>query len=76
MAKIYIEHIYTRLSDIKDIPHPDNLYVILSMLEGYQKLYENLHYFKIEEDQVCIDMEGIVKVWVNSDLSKNYPEGS
>ncbi len=48
--------------------------MLLSTLEGYQKLYENLHYFVITEDQICVDKDGIVKVWVNSNLSKNYPE--
>jgi hypothetical protein len=74
-AKVYIEHVPTRLSDVTDIPFPDNLYVVLAVLEGYQKLYENVHhYFPIAEDQICIDRDGVVKVWVNSDLSKNYPE--
>jgi hypothetical protein len=51
------------------------LYVALATLEGYQKLYENVHhYFVIAEDQICVDKDGFVKVWVNSDLSKNYPE--
>lgn len=72
-AKVYVEFIKTRLSDITDIPFPENLYVGLSMLEGYNKLYENISYFHIEENQVCVDMDGHVKVWINADLSKNYP---
>ena len=27
------------------------------------------------EEHVCIDREGHVRVWMNADLSKNYPEG-
>lgn len=27
------------------------------------------------EDHICIDREGHVRVWMNADLSKNYPEG-
>ena len=30
-------------------------------------------YFTIEENQICIDSEGNIKVWVNPDLSINYP---
>ena len=48
--------------------------MLLSTLEGYQKLYENVLYFLITEDQICVDKEGYVKVWVNSNLSQNYPE--
>lgn len=27
----------------------------------------------IEEDQICIDVRGNVKIWINADLSINYP---
>ena len=27
------------------------------------------------EEHVCIDREGHIRVWMNADLSKNYPEG-
>ena len=54
-AKVYIEHIKIRLSDINDIPYPENLYIASCALEGYHKLYDNLKYFKIEENQICVD---------------------
>ena len=73
-AKVYIEHIKTRLSDITDIPFPENLYVANCALDGYHKLYDHLHYFRVEESQICVDSNGLVRVWLNSDLSKNYPE--
>ena len=47
MARVYIEHIFTRLSEIKDIPYPDNLYVLMESLEGYSKIYEYSKYFSI-----------------------------
>lgn len=28
----------------------------------------------MKEDLVCIDKEGKLRVWMNSDLSKNYPQ--
>ena len=31
-------------------------------------------YFEVEEDHICINCYGEVKVWLNNDLSKNYPE--
>jgi hypothetical protein len=34
-ARVFIEHIPVRLSDIQDIPYPENLYVLLSALDGF-----------------------------------------
>lgn len=60
-----------RLSDIQDIPFPENLYLLLASLEGFQKLYQIAGYFRVIEDFVCMDRDGRVKVWFNSDLSKD-----
>jgi len=38
-ARIYIEHMKVRLSEISDIPFPDNLYVLMESLEGYRKIF-------------------------------------
>lgn len=46
----------------------------MEILEGYQRLFEQSGYFKVQEDQICVDKLGNVKVWVNSDLSKNYSD--
>ena len=70
---MYIEHITHRLSEITDIPYPDNLYLLMEALEGYARIYKHSKYFRIEEGQVCVDVEGNIKVWVNTDLSINYP---
>lgn len=40
---------------------------------GYHKLYDSLGYFDVEENQICIDYLGSVKVWVNKNLSLNTP---
>ena len=63
----------SRLSEIKDIPYPDNLYLLMQSLEGYSRIFKHSHYFQVEEAQVCIDYQGKVKIWVNCDLSINYP---
>lgn len=39
MASIYVEHIHLRLSEINDIPYPDNLYMLMEALEGYGVIY-------------------------------------
>jgi hypothetical protein len=62
-----------RLSELSDIPFPDNLYVLMEGLEGYSQIYEHSKYFRIEENQICVDAAGHIKVWVNRDLSLNYP---
>jgi hypothetical protein len=54
-ARIFIEHIKIRLSEISDIPYPDNLYVLMESLEGYNKIYEHSKYFTVDENQVCVD---------------------
>lgn len=65
-----------RLSDIEDIPYPENLYVLFSCLDGFEKLFHFVGYFRPEEDFICIDRDGRVKVWLNSDLSKCHTVGS
>lgn len=59
-----------RLSDIQDIPYPENLYVLLSALEGFEKLHTAVGSFPISEDLVCMDKDGRVKAWLNADLSR------
>lgn len=50
------------------------MYCLRSMLQGFQLLFEHVGSFPIREEQICIDDRGTVKVWLNKDLSKNYPE--
>lgn len=40
-ADVYLEHCHARLSEYKDIPYPDNLYCMMAMLNGYEKLSGN-----------------------------------
>lgn len=35
ISLVYIEHIPSRLSDITDIPFPENLYVLKATLKGF-----------------------------------------
>lgn len=72
-ARVYVEHVRVRLSEISDIPFPDSLYVLMECFEGYGRIYEHSKYFQVEESQVCVDQQGNLKVWVNADLSVNYP---
>ena len=47
--------------------------MLKQVLKGFKILYDNIGYLKPFEDLICITRKGIVKVWLNSDLSKNYP---
>lgn len=68
-GQVYVENIPIRLVNIEDIPYPENLYVLQSSLDGFKKLREWAGFFKVVEDMVCIDRNGKVKTWVNTDLS-------
>jgi hypothetical protein len=63
-----------RLSQIEDIPLSDSLFILVEAIEGFLQLYQHSGYFKIHDEQIGFDRSGKVKVWVNPDLSKNYPE--
>lgn len=74
LGEVYIQHIPVRLSDITDIPFPENIYILKCSLIGFSQLYKNIGYFEVRDDHICIDKYGVVRVWMNSDLSKNYPD--
>lgn len=63
-----------RLGDVTDIPYPDNLYIMKNALLGFASLYGMIGYFEVQEDHFCINNYGELKVWLNTDLSKNYPQ--
>lgn len=73
MSRVYVQDIPLRLCHIKDIPFPQNLYVLKQVLRGFHIIYDNIGYIKPFEDLICINRKGYVKVWINSDLSKNFP---
>lgn len=52
------------------------MYVLFNALDGFHKLFQEVGYFRIEEDLICMDKDGRVKVWLNPDLSKCHPMGS
>lgn len=63
-----------RLGNLKQIPFPENLYVLRRALLGFRILHSIVGHFHITEDLVCINKEGIIKVWVHADLSKCYAQ--
>ena len=73
-AEVYIQHIPLRLVDITDIPYPENVYMLRNCLYGFQQLHSLIGCFLPHEALICLDSYGEVKVWMNSDLSKNTPD--
>ena len=47
--------------------------MLFATLSGFRFLYEKVGAFAVEEDMVFIDNGGKIKVWMNPNLSKNYP---
>lgn len=45
-------------------------------MSGFRILYSIIGYFHITEDLVCINKEGIIKVWVHADLSKCHAQNT
>jgi hypothetical protein len=41
---------------------------------GFRKVFERTGYFDITLDMICVNKEALVKIWLNSNLSKIYPE--
>lgn len=45
---LYTERIPLKLSEIKDIPYPDNLYILMSALEGFSVIYNKIGFFVVQ----------------------------
>ncbi len=66
LESIFLERIPFRLSNVKDIPFPDVLHVYKQSLDGYAQLSSKAGYFPVDEDQIGINTNGEVKVWLNT----------
>lgn len=53
--KVYTEHFPLRLSDVKDIPFPENLYILKRAISGFRILHSIIGHFHITEDLICIN---------------------
>lgn len=48
--------------------------MLYTSILGFRKIYERTGYFDISLDMICVNKDALVKVWLNSNLSKIYPE--
>lgn len=67
-GKVFFESIPCRLSKIDQIPYPDVLHVYYQCFTGFKELFEFAGYFDVTEDLICINKQGVVKVWLNPSL--------
>ncbi len=47
---------------------------MFAALSGFQALQEKVGYFDIQEHMICINKQAKVKVWINENLSKRFPD--
>lgn len=73
-AEVYLERMHFRLLELIDIPLEEGLYIIESALEGYEKMFSKTGYFEVSSDMIGINNEGKVKVWINKNFSKSFPD--
>lgn len=71
--KLYMEYMPLKLEDISKISVEDCVYILESALEGFRLLYRRFGAFEIDSNLISINTEGIIKVWINPDYSKNWP---
>jgi hypothetical protein len=71
-ARIFIEHIRFRLSDIGQLP--DNyIYGLLEdTLEGFSTIYSQFQPVRVTDSMVCINEDKKIKVWLSPTLIDNY----
>ena len=72
-GNLYLERIHLRLSDIDEIPYPDILHMYSQCFKGYAELFDAFGYFDVIEEMICVNKEGVVKVWINKTLDRHLP---
>jgi hypothetical protein len=73
-ATLFVERIPIRACEITDVPIEEGLYLLYTCFMGFRKIYERTGYFDIGLDMICINKDALVKIWLNNNLSKIYPE--
>lgn len=76
IEKIFVEAIRVKLSDFEDIPYPDVFHLYKHCLDGYHQLTSHVGFFNIDEDQIGINEDGVVKVWLSSQYQNDRVFGS
>jgi hypothetical protein len=65
-AKIFVEKIPLRLSNVTDIPYPDVLHLYDVCINGFRQLSETVGFFSVDEDYIGVNEHGQARVWLNT----------
>lgn len=76
VENILVERIPIRFSNVKDIPFPDILHVYEATINGFSELQKYAGNFHIDEDQIGVNDNGNVKVWLNTAYQLFHPRGT
>lgn len=49
-------------------------YCFLEALKGYHEIYNTMGYIDITSDMIGINKDGKIKVWIDSDFTKNLKD--
>lgn len=72
---LYIERIPLRLGEIgRSVSESEVLHIYRQCFIGFDALVRYAGPFDINEDMICLTRDGVVKVWLHSDLSRCLPE--
>ena len=72
-ANLYLERIPARLGSISCVAEKDIFGIFSQSFRGFWDLYEKIGSFNISENMICFNQYGVVKVWINSDLTATEP---
>lgn len=69
---VYTEYIPYRLADTRNLTHEQGLYVLSEALRGFNRLYQQLGAFAVDETLIGFNQEGRAKVWHSPNFAKNH----
>ncbi len=70
---LYTERIPVRLSNITEVPYPSSMHIYSHALSGFEELYRKEGPFAVSQEHIGINNHSVVKVWMNHNYSKSYP---
>lgn len=72
IVSMFAEKIPARLTGVR-VPYPDVLHLYRAALLGFERLYQKVGGFQVNEEMVGVNQDGKVKVWMNPEWSNDRP---
>lgn len=72
--KVKTERIPYRLSELNKVSVQESLYILQESLIGFKTIFERQGPIHITADMIGLNTAGKVKVWLNENFAKNYPD--